>query len=197
MANCRHCGTALPGRRQACDECKAKGRKRKPAPPKKPAADAAAAVEPDPEDAPPAPTHPPGLHLRGKALWDALGQQTGTAGGELALEACRLADRLNELDRIIAGKGVMQLMKFRLDHIDWDDDEKHITVKVGFQSVLSEARMQQGAFKEVLKALRVITAAAPGTPAVAAPAATPTPQPAANGLDEVMMRRLQREQASS
>lgn len=193
MANCRHCGTGLPGRRQACDDCKAKGRKRKPVTPKEPAA----AVEPDPEDAPPAPTHPPGLHRRGKELWDALGQQTGTAGGELALEACRLADRLNELDRIIAGKGVMQLMQFRLDHIDWEDDTQHIHVKVGFQSVLSEARMQQGAFKEVLKALRVITAAAPGAPAAAGPAGPSMPQPAANGLDEVMKKRLQREQAAT
>ena len=51
-----------------------------------------------------------GLGERGKELWDAL--NTGEVPRDsLVLEAARTADRLNELDNIIQGKGVLELIQ--------------------------------------------------------------------------------------
>ncbi|HSV41498.1 MAG TPA: hypothetical protein VLI04_22230 [Nocardioidaceae bacterium] len=189
MAECR-CGAALAGRRRVCDACKAKPRK--PAVP-----DSAADVAAEPELPPTAPV-PAGLHPRGRALWDSLGQPQGTAAGELALEACRMADRLNELDRIIAGKGVLQLMKFRLDSVDWDETgEERIHVTVGFQAVLAEARHQQVALKDLLKEMRAAAAAAQITPADSGEQSSSGASPAEpSGLDQLAARRAGREQST-
>ena len=47
---------------------------------------------------------PAGLQTRGSALWDALvAKDTSTADRVLAGEACRLADRLDKLDELLAG----------------------------------------------------------------------------------------------
>lgn len=214
MARCRRCDTTLEGRRQLCDACKAsrpgtadtvKARRGQSAnkaaakpPRKKSAASTSTAAAPKrPKD----PPTPPGLHQRGRELWSTLGQAAGTALGELALEICRGADRLDELDRIVAGKGVMQLMQFRLaDEVWFDaDGDQRIHVKVSFQSVLTEARLQQATFKELLKEYRAAAAVAesgtgstrgptPGTPAPAAPPAT--------GMDQLAARRAEREQST-
>jgi hypothetical protein len=81
-----------------------------------------------------------------------LGQSLATPAGQLALEACRTADRLDELDSVIAGKGVLNLMQFRTRSNGWWDDEgdHHVHIEVGFQSVLAEARQQQATFKALL-----------------------------------------------
>lgn len=192
MAKCRRCPTLLPGRRQLCDSCKAdrpgtadvvaarKGRKPK--------------AGPTPERSV-AKSFPAGLHKRGQALWSDLGCEEGTAAGALALEICRSADRLDELDRIISGKGVMQLMQFRLEHVDFDaDGDQHVTVKVQFQSVLTEARGQQSTFKDLLRQFQSLQAtAAPKGGAGPTPAAA---APVASGLDEVSQRRAAREQTT-
>ncbi|HEX8489327.1 MAG TPA: hypothetical protein VF642_12335 [Propionibacteriaceae bacterium] len=100
-------------------------------------------------------SHPGGLHPRGRSLWAALGQSLDTPAGQLALEACRTADRLDELDSVIAGKGVLNLLQFRTrDRSWWDSDgDEHVHIEVGFQSVLAEARQQQMAFKALLTEL--------------------------------------------
>lgn len=98
-------------------------------------------------------TAPDDLSPRGAALWKALGQTLDTPAGALALEACRAVDRLDELDRIIAGKGVLNLMRFRL-HMD-DYDPPIATVKVEFSNVLSEVRQQQMALKQMLVTLGI------------------------------------------
>lgn len=194
MANCRRCSTPLTGRRQLCDACKAQrpgtaetvaarkaaGKKTaakspaKPTSPKKaPRKTASKKAAPEQKAPAPEPTYPPGLHVRGRQLWTDLGCATGTAVGDLALEMCRMVDRLDELDRIIAGKGVLQLMKFRLrdSAITWDaEGDQHVHVTVGFQSVLTEARLQQATFKELLREFRAIQALTP-------PKAGPTPAP--------------------
>lgn len=97
---------------------------------------------------------PDGLGVRGATLWDALGQSAGSPAGELALEACRSADRLDELDRIIAGKGVLNLLSFRLN-LDLEDEagDRQVNVRVEFSHVLAEARQQQTTFKQILVAL--------------------------------------------
>ncbi len=93
-------------------------------------------------------TAPEGLHERGAALWASLGQKAGTPAGDLALEASRTADRLDELDRIIHGKGVLNLLSFRLSLNFTEGDERTVNVKVGFADVMAEARQQQMAFKQ-------------------------------------------------
>ncbi|HWJ09058.1 MAG TPA: hypothetical protein VNS46_06745 [Nocardioides sp.] len=183
MASCRRCGVSLPGRRQKCDACKAAAASG--------AVEEPTYVEPDPPEEAPDPT-PAGLRSRGRALWSSLGVEVGTLHGELALEACRMADRLDELDRIVAGKGVLQLMKFRLDPDWWDGDgNQHVHVKVGFQSVLAEARQQQATFKALLVELAEL---AEGTPA--APTGQPAEPPPMSGLDQLAARRAEREQAA-
>jgi hypothetical protein len=106
----------------------------------------------EPESQAPGAPFPDGLHARGRLLWTALGQSLDTSAGQLALEACRTADRLEELDSVIAGKGVLNLMQFRTRGDGfWDaDGDQHVHIEVGFQSVLAEARQQQATFKALL-----------------------------------------------
>lgn len=88
-----------------------------------------------------------GLGERGSEIYKAL--ETGEiARDALVLEASRTADRLDELDNIIQGKGVLELMQFRLEFPEGDDEP--FSVEVKFQSVLSEARQQQTAFANLI-----------------------------------------------
>jgi hypothetical protein len=64
-------------------------------------------------------------------------------------EACRMADRLEDLDGIIHGKGVINLMHLR--HMG--DDESEITMTV--DAVLAEARQLQLAFQRVAMTLKL------------------------------------------
>ncbi|GAP53720.1 hypothetical protein AHiyo6_02850 [Arthrobacter sp. Hiyo6] len=108
-----------------------------------------------------------GLGERGSAIFQALA--TGVSDpARIALitEAARTADRLDELDNIIQGKGVLNLMQFRLDFPS--EDGEPFTVEVKFQNVLAEARQQTLAFANVLKTLGLDSAVAPAAP-VAAP----------------------------
>src|SRR5690349_17911889 len=125
-------------------------------------------------------TLPEGLHDRGRALWDELGQKAETPAGALALEACRLADRLDELDRVIAGKGVLNLMSFRLD-LDLENEVggRDINVRVEFSNVLAEARQQANTFRQILVSLGLDTA-------------KPEPEKKGNPLDELANRRTSR-----
>jgi hypothetical protein len=68
----------------------------------------------------------------------------------LVVEACRIADRLDEIDRIVTGRAEwIQLMHFRLGN---GEEQK---VYVSIDSVLSEARQQVTALKGVLAQLGV------------------------------------------
>lgn len=64
-------------------------------------------------------------------------------------EAARIADRLDDIDQVIAGRGVLQLLRFRLV-----DDEGRVA-EVKFDAVLSEARQQATALKQLLAQLGV------------------------------------------
>jgi hypothetical protein len=169
VAECS-CGAELPPRRRVCDSCKTANQKK---------ANARAKATP-PEPAGPL----DGLKDRGAALWKTLGQELDSSAGQVALEACRTADRLDELDSVIAGKGVLDLMRFRLNPDWWDeDDERHVHVTVGFQSVLAEARQQQTVFKNLLTELGIkAKPAAPATPAPVSP------------LDQLEQKRRERAQ---
>lgn len=94
-----------------------------------------------------------GLGARGASLWESLARTAGTPDGELALEACRTADRLEHLDRIILGKGVLDLLTFRLDLDTEGDDGRNVNVRVGFSDVMAEARQQQNNLRQMLVTL--------------------------------------------
>lgn len=93
---------------------------------------------------------PAGLGERGLSIWESLASDD-PASNALVLEAARTADRLDELDRIIQGDGVLNLMQFRLlDKEVEESGDLNITVDVKFQNVLAEARQQQLALANVL-----------------------------------------------
>ena len=95
---------------------------------------------------------PAGLGDRGLTVWEAT--KTGDdARDALALEAARTADRLDELDSIIQGKGVLNLMQFRVLDNAIMDDSQNINVEVKFAAPLAEARQQALAFSALLDRL--------------------------------------------
>lgn len=105
---------------------------------------------------------PEGLHERGAALWDSLGLLDSSAAGAVALEACRIADRLDELDRVIAGKGVLNLLSFRLDlDLEHESGDREVRVRVEFSHVLAEARQQAATLTALLSKLGLDVKAAP------------------------------------
>lgn len=65
----------------------------------------------------------------------------------LIREAARMLDRLNDIDDIIDGKGVLELLHFRLRTDDGD------VAEVIFDKVLAEARQQQVAFAGLVRAI--------------------------------------------
>jgi hypothetical protein len=88
---------------------------------------------------------------RGSDLWASItaSNELDPSQTELLREACRCADRLEGLDDIISGRGVLELLRFR--HMD---DEGR-TVSLTVDGVLAEARQQQNIFKQLLAALRL------------------------------------------
>lgn len=131
---------------------------------------------------------PAGLGERGLAVWEAM-SGNDVPRNALVLEAARLADRLDELDNIIQGKGVLNLMQFRvLNREVGDDGELDINVEVKFQNVFSEARQQAIAFATILSKLAPVESAAKTQPA-------PTPVPTAANvtpLDRIKARGLKK-----
>ncbi|QCB97129.1 hypothetical protein E5206_09450 [Arthrobacter sp. PAMC25564] len=93
---------------------------------------------------------PLGLGERGSAIWQAMAT-TDIPRNALVLEAARTADRLDELDNIIQGKGVLNLMQFRLDFPSGDDEPYIVEVK--FAAPLAEARQQATALAGILSKL--------------------------------------------
>lgn len=105
---------------------------------------------------------PDGLGLRGSRLWAEIVEvhELDPSQRVLLEESCRSADRLDELDSIIQGKGVLNLMRFRVaDIFDDGEGEKNVRVEVKFDAVLGEARQQQTVLKQLLASLRLPDAA--------------------------------------
>lgn len=127
---------------------------------------------------------PPGLGERGSAIYQSKAKGvTDPAALSLITEAARCADRLDELDNIIQGKGVLNLMQFRLDHVDYDSGKMDVTVKFG--APLAEARNQQ------LRLTTLLQAVASVTPAAAVPVAAEPKKPA-SAKSELDARRERR-----
>ncbi|MCY1241943.1 hypothetical protein D9M72_548750 [compost metagenome] len=99
-------------------------------------------------------SEPVSLGPRGSELWRGLSDGV-TDVGRLALvtEAARLADRLDELDNIIQGKGVLNLMQFRVLDNAISESSQEINIEVKFAAPLAEARQQTLALVGVLRAL--------------------------------------------
>ena len=127
-----------------------------------------------------------GLGERGLALWEEMSGKD-VARNALVLEAARIADRLDELDNIIQGKGVLNLMQFRLhlDEID-EDGDRNIHVEVKFGAPLAEARQQATAFATILSKLVPPAADAAAKPADKRVPAGVTP------LDRIRARNLKK-----
>lgn len=97
---------------------------------------------------------PAGLGERGSAIFQSMSSGvTDPARLALITEAARTADRLDELDNIIQGKGVLNLMQFRVLDSFIGEDTVSMNVEVKFNAVLAEARQQQVAFANVLKSI--------------------------------------------
>lgn len=97
---------------------------------------------------------PAGLGERGSAIWQARAVGlSDPAQVAVVTEAARCADRLDELDNIIQGKGVLNLMQFRLHAFEDDGEERNINVEVKFAAPLAEARQQGAAFNVLVKAM--------------------------------------------
>jgi hypothetical protein len=94
----------------------------------------------------------PRLGRRGRWLWGELAEKANPAPSERVLieEACRLVDRLDRLDAISNGKDRAWLV------VEVSDDGTEVTVVV--DKVLSEARQQQLALKQILGELRQASA---------------------------------------
>lgn len=134
------------------------------------------------------------LGKRGKKLLKSLAPEGSPAATvALAEEAARIADRLDELDRIIAGNGVLNLMRFRVTSIDFDDPEA--TVEVKFDNVLSEARQQAGALRQILSTLGIDAAKPAPAPkqSPAASVATDGSSSGGGGIESLAARRAERE----
>lgn len=123
-------------------------------------------------------------------MWVSLGRDAARPDGVLALEACRAADRLDELDRVIQGKGVLNLMQFRIPHAFESGDES-VTVEVKFDNVLSEARQQQNVLRQLVVTLDSMGEAR--SESVPAPTAPEVSTP----LDELNRRRTARGSGAS
>lgn len=119
------------------------------------------------------------LGTRGRRLWADLtaAAEPSPAARVLIEEACRLADRLDRLDRILTGRDA-EWLRLRVN-----DDGSEVTVTV--DKVLSEARQQQVALKAVLGELR----------AMRTPAATAPPQGKGGGVADLSARLAARRAA--
>lgn len=134
----------------------------------------------------------PDLGPRGTEIYAALVTPTTDAASKaIALEAARTADRLDDLDQIIQGKGVLKLMMFRILNREIDEESMEMTlnVDVNFQTPLAESRQQATALSGLLKSYAQLNGA------VTQPEKPAQPKPAADPADEVRRRREERARA--
>ena len=103
---------------------------------------------------------PESLEAGGRALWHGIADSFELMPEQLVQleEACRAKDRLDEFDSIIHGKGVLNLMKFRLsqglEHHDGTEDDP-LVVEVKFDNVISQSNATANLLKQLLAALRL------------------------------------------
>ena len=109
------------------------------------------------DDFTPAPA-PDALRAGGRVLWDGIAGSFELMPEQLVQleEVCRAKDRLDEFDRIIHGKGVLDLMRFRTQGEHWDAaGDRHVTIEVKFDSVIAQSNATANLMKQLLAALRL------------------------------------------
>lgn len=91
----------------------------------------------------------------GRALWNAIDKDNELSATQRVQleEACRAKDRLDQLDDILAGRGVLELLHFRSMLTEYADDSRHITVTV--DGVLNSANTTANLMKQLIAALRL------------------------------------------
>lgn len=124
---------------------------------------------------------PAGLGERGSAVWSEFkGFAKDSLARALLDELARAADRLDDLDSIIQGKGVLNLMQFRvLDRERDDTGDLNINIEVKFAAPLEDARKQAASFASLVKTFdSLIDRESAGSG-----------EPKKSPLDELMQRR--------
>lgn len=140
---------------------------------------------------PPRPTSPPprepdvpasrdptaGFGPRGRELWDVMSEvELGPGRRVLLVEACRMADRLDRMDRMLSG-----------DRWFTEVEDRQERVEIVMDSLMSEARQ----YASTLKALITELEPKPKAPA----AAPPTRKGGGAGLSELTRRIENRKRA--
>lgn len=123
-------------------------------------------------------SRPARLGARGRRLWEQMtdGVQLSPAERVLVEEACRIADRLERLDSVLAGESD-RWMEFK------QDLEGGGPVVVYIDRILSEARQQAVSLKQIVGELRQLRAAASTGPVQSAQPSRPAvPASAADGV---------------
>ena len=105
-------------------------------------------------------TIPPTFNERGAELHAGLlaMKQFNPAELVLVVELCRMADRLEAIEVLVAGKGLANLLHLRrMD--DFGEEEGEVVIKVTIDAVLAEGRQLQLAFQRATVALNLETGA--------------------------------------
>lgn len=99
---------------------------------------------------------PEGLAVGGRELWDAITEQHELDAVQLVqlTEACRMKDRLDDMDRVIQGKGVLNLMQLRLE-IDGMLEDPAATITIQVAPVIDKANSTANTMKQLLAAMRL------------------------------------------
>lgn len=106
----------------------------------------------------------PTFGARGQALWDALtaSRDADAAWLVLAEEACRIADRLDRLEALLAGDAR------EWARIEWESRGDRREIRLVFDDALAEARQQANALRQIVASLKVGTASEKPTGKVSA-----------------------------
>lgn len=122
---------------------------------------------------------PAGLAERGTALWiDVLAERELDAAGRVLLaEACRMADRLEQMDRLLRG----DIGTWAVISDDYTGGKR--TTKVVLDDALGEARQQAATLRALVTSLKLGTAV--------------ERQTERGSLDQLAARRTQRRTASA
>lgn len=101
------------------------------------------------------PEAPEGLGAKGAKLWADLCAANDFDPAQLVIleESCRITDRLDGLNDVIQGKGVLKLMHARVPHVM--DEDGLVTVNLTVDGVMSEARQQANVLKQLITSLRL------------------------------------------
>lgn len=113
-------------------------------------------VETEEVERDPLPT-PEGLSAGGTLLWVEVSKAHALDITQRVTleEACRAKDRLDDFDRIIQGKGVLELMHFRIPHAFIPGLNGELQVEVKFDAVIANANQTANLMKQLLAALRL------------------------------------------